>query len=109
MFKRTGLESLRAMIVPVICCAFALSVAIYGLDQAERGSRIEGLRALEESLKRAVVTSYSVEGRYPASLSHIEKNYGVHIDRTKYLVFYEIVASNVMPTIVVLELETTSN
>ena len=91
--------------MPVLCVVLALSVAIYGLNQAERGSRAEGLRALEESLMRAVVTCYGIEGRYPATLAHIEKNYGVHIDWTKYVVFYEIFASNVMPTIVVLELD----
>ena len=103
VFKRTAFESLRAMVAPVICVVLALSVAIYGLGQAERSSRAEGLRMLEESLNRALVICYSIEGRYPESLSHIENNYGVFIDQTRYVVFYEIMASNVMPTIVVLE------
>lgn len=105
VLKRTVLESLQVMIVPAVFVAFTFTIAIYGLNQAEHSSRIEGLRTLEESLKRAVIICYAIEGRYPSSLSHVEEHYQVYIDRTKYVVFYEIFASNVMPDIVVLKLE----
>jgi len=103
VFKRTVLESLKAMLAPVLCVSLALVIAIYGLGQAELSSRAEGLRTLEESLKRAAITCYAIEGRYPASLSHMEEDYGVYIDHSRYVVFYEIFASNVMPAIVVLD------
>ena len=105
VFKKTWPDSLRTMIVPTLCVVIALTITIHGLGQAGRANRAEGLRALEENLKRAVITCYSIEGRYPASLPHIEKNYGVYIDRTKYVVFYEIFASNIMPDIVVLQVQ----
>jgi len=93
------------MIVPTLFVTIALTIAIHGLDQAQSANRAEGLRTLDQSLKRAVITCYSIEGRYPASLSYIEDNYGVYIDRTKYVVFYEIFASNVMPDIVILQVQ----
>ena len=104
VFKRTLRESAPAYVLPVICALLTLIIVIHGLGQAERSSRAEGLRTLEESLRRAVITNYAIEGRYPRSLSCIEENYGVYIDRTRYAVFYEIFASNVMPDIVVLVL-----
>jgi hypothetical protein len=46
-----------------------------------------------------------VEGRYPESIAYIEENYGIYIDRSRYVVDYEIFASNIMPVIDVMALE----
>ena len=63
----------------------------------------------EESLRRAVtrasVQCYAIEGRYPPSVEYLEENYGVRIDRDRYNVFYNGVASNVMPEIVINPIE----
>jgi len=77
---------------------------VYGLRQAEESSKAEGLRILDESIHRAVMINYAVEGRYPESVTYIEENYGINIDRTKYIVHYSIFASNIMPDITVIEL-----
>jgi hypothetical protein len=76
---------------------------IYGLNQAERQGRSEGRRLLEEGIRRAVVTCYAIEGSYPESISYIEKHYGVIVDTERYVVYYEIFASNILPNITVLE------
>jgi len=76
---------------------------VIGLVQAEASSRAEGLRLLEESVKRAVVECYALEGRYPESIAHIEQRYGVIIDRSKYNVHYSIFAPNIMPDITVID------
>ena len=57
---------------------------------------------IASALQRAIVTCYAVEGKYPPSLSYIYENYGVHVDESRYAVFYEVIAANVMPSVQVL-------
>jgi len=63
------------------------------------------VRLLEESLVRVVIHSYSVNGHFPESLEYIETNYNIFIDRTRFLVHYDVFASNMLPDIIVHELQ----
>ena len=83
----------------------AVTVMIYiGLRETEISSRAEGMRLLEESVMRAAVQCYAIEGSYPDSIAYIEGHYGVYIDKARYAVHYEIFASNILPDITVMEL-----
>ena len=66
------------------------------IDQAER------LRSVERAITKATVQCYAVEGAYPASLKYLERNYGLILDHEKYIIQYDVFASNIMPTILVL-------
>ena len=104
IFKKSAWDILRGAVVPILFTLVVMGMIVYGLRQTEESSRAEGMRILEESIRRAVVISYAVEGRYPASIEYIEEHYGIHIDRTRYAVHYNIFASNLLPDITVLEL-----
>jgi len=103
IYKKSAGDFLRSAIAPVLFTLAVMGMIVYGLSQTEESSRAEAVRILEDSIRRAVVTSYAVEGRYPDSISYIEDHYGVHIDRDKYIVHYMIFASNLMPDIMVIE------
>ncbi len=78
--------------------ALVLIIAlISGIASANARQRLEAADSLEKSVKRAAVCCYSIEGRYPQSLSYIEDNYGVYVDKDKFLVYYEAFADNIMP------------
>ena len=104
IFKKSALDYLRDIGTSVIFTLFVIVTIVIGLRETEISSRAEGLRLLRESLTRAVVQSYAIEGVYPDSIRHIEERYGVYIDRTKYVVHYEAFASNILPDITVLEM-----
>ena len=95
---------MRSAALPVLFTLAVVGLIATGLSQTSDSSRAEGLRVLEESILRATVKCYAIEGRYPDNVSYIEKNYGVRVDRTKYAVHYEIIASNLFPEITVIEL-----
>ena len=63
----------------------------------------ESLRLAEQALRRAAVSCYALEGAYPASYDDLKQRSGLAIDEERYMVFYEIFASNVMPQITVVE------
>lgn len=105
IYKKSAGDMLRSALVPILFTAAVIGMIAFGLKQTEESSRSEGLRVLEESILRATVKCYAVEGRYPDTVAYIENNYGIRIDRTKYAVHYEIIASNLFPEITVIELK----
>lgn len=54
---------------------------------------------IESALKSAALNCYAMEGAYPDSVEYLIDNYGIIIDKTKYHVFYEVFAINLMPDI----------
>ena len=102
IFRKTAFDFLRAAVLPVLFTVVVMIIVVLGLRQTDESSSAEGLRILEDSIRRAVVMSYAIEGRYPASIEYIEENFGIYIDRTKYVVHYSIFASNILPDITVI-------
>ena len=66
------------------------------------------IRAQMENLKQAILRSavhcYAVEGAYPPSLSYLEEHYGISWNQEEYAVDYEILSSNLPPTVTVIDL-----
>lgn len=83
-----------------------LGLMISGLTSVQEESRQEGRRIVEESITRAIVSCYAIEGIYPEDLSYLQDNYGLVVDEKRYYVQYEIFASNIMPEVTVIEVGT---
>ena len=103
IFKKTSWDIIKSIMLPVLFTAIIIGIISYGLRQTGESSGAEGLAILEDSIRRAVVTAYAIEGRYPDSLQHIEDNFNIHIDRNRYIVHYRVFATNLMPDIMVFE------
>ena len=101
IYKKSAWDFLRAAILPVLFTAVIMTMIVYGLRQTSEASSAEGLRILEDSIRRAAVMSYAIEGRFPESLGYLEETFGIHIDRTRYVVHYRVFATNVLPEIAV--------
>ena len=67
------------------------------------GQAREGRQQLEDALRKAAVACYAAEGIYPPTLVYLTEHYGVQINESRYTVFYEVFADNLMPEITVLE------
>lgn len=80
-----------------------LLAAANGFHQASAAREEEALRIARESIRRAAISCYAVEGSYPDGFEYLRRNYGVSIDQSKYVVHYQIFASNIMPDITVLK------
>lgn len=104
VFKKTTLSGLGSVISTSLLTVAVMAMMMYGLNQTEKSSRSEGLRILDESLRRAVAACYAVEGSYPDSIDYITEHYGVYIDTSRYSVYYDVFASNMLPEITVIVL-----
>jgi len=79
----------------IVCVVLVWNVAS-SLDTSQQE---EGLKIDKEAIVRATVQCYSLEGSYPPSLEYLEKNYGLTLDRDKYVYNYQIIGENLMPRI----------
>ena len=88
----------RIAVACAVACVLVAAFLIVGVLQTHAR---EQAAALRESIINAAKQCCAIEGSYPASLEHLEENYGVVINDDDYVVSYESFADNVMPTVVV--------
>ena len=93
---------LRLSAIPVLMLAAVLLFST-ALSEMNADKASHDLEKLEETLTRAAVSCYAVEGAYPPNVDYLAENYSVQIDTDRYTVKYELYASNLMPSITVLE------
>lgn len=93
---------MKALLAMMILTAVLLCFSS-ALSNLKVGHGEEGRLRLEESVRRAAVTCYAVEGIYPPDLAYLQEHYGIQVDEKNYYVFYEVFASNLMPDITVVE------
>ena len=75
------------------------AVKLYGLVYRDLNEQAE--TALRQAVIDAAVQCYAVEGKYPESL--LEQDYGVQINHERFIVTYDVFASNQLPDVTVLE------
>ncbi len=92
-------------VVSIALAAAFLYIFSIGAGNVAAKTKEENLNALVEAVRRASVQCYAIEGRYPPSVEYLEEHYGISIDRTSYIVFYDGWASNVMPDITILPVQ----
>ena len=90
---------LRRAVLPLLIAAGILAAFVLGFRQVSGRSDEEQQALVERAIRRSLVTCYAVEGNYPASLSYLEEHYGLLIDHSRYVVEYEILGSNILPSI----------
>ena len=90
-----------AVITVVMIMAFA---AIRGYGSHYDETRLKEVR---DTVLSAVSQCYALEGAYPPDLEYLEENYGLILDRSRYIYHYEIFASNIFPDVKVLPLRRT--
>ena len=100
--KKQGSGYFRTLLVPVAAAGILLCF-FWALSNLTRDKAEEDRLQLEKSLKKAAVACYASEGMYPPDPEYLETHYGVRINHSRYVVVYDIFASNLMPDITVLE------
>lgn len=91
-----GLIVSAAAFVALVLAAYLIAGALGTM------AREDGETIVRDAVRRAALTCYAIEGRYPRALSYLEENYGLTYDEKSYVVVYDAFASNVMPGISVL-------
>jgi hypothetical protein len=95
-------KAIFKIVLPIAVFAAALSLFTLAVSEIAGKSENEGIRLMEESIKRAAVQCYALEGVYPADFEYLKEHYALRPDESKYVIYYTYTASNLMPGIDVL-------
>ncbi len=87
----------KGLVFAIVVFALIAVFFLISLAVAARRNDAREEEMVDSALQRAVVTCYAVEGKYPPNLEYIYDNYGVRVDASRYIVFYDVIAANVMP------------
>ena len=90
------------LIVTAAVFLLVLALLFCSLYRIDTRTDERQLDQLQSAIKRACVTCFAVEGRYPPSIDYLTEHYGVSVDEARYIVRYDRFADNVIPQIVVL-------
>jgi hypothetical protein len=104
VFKKNIFSNVFAVVRACFFTLLIVAIIFVAVKNAAAANAAEGVRLLEDALRRAAVHSYSVSGYFPESVEYIVENFGVHIDTTRFVVHYDVFASNILPDIRVFEL-----
>lgn len=87
-------------------CFFIAVIAVFiiGITVVSSRNEKDELEVLQKALNKDIVHCYAVEGYYPPSLEYIEEHYGLTYDHDKYIVDYESIGNNIIPTVTIVEL-----
>lgn len=89
--------------IPVMVLAGLTAAFVTAVFYIENITNGQNLVLTKQAAVRTAVECYATEGIYPPDVKYMEKNYGLTYDHTKYVIFYDVFASNIMPQIEVYE------
>ena len=89
----------RGLAVMLLVFALLCTGALTVLDYVDEASEAAQLDMVADAVRNAAITCYAVEGAYPGSLDYLMENYGLAYDESRFFVFYDAFASNVIPEI----------
>lgn len=87
-----------------VLIAAVFAAVWHGINTVSVEAARQQKESLEEAVRKDMVHCYAMEGRYPESVAYMEEHYGLTYDKEKYRVDYEIVGSNLMPDVMVIEI-----
>jgi len=97
--------NLKAISTMVVSCLIGLIMVYMIVNMVRFGENTAGrqMQSLEDIIRKAAVQCYALEGAYPPNVAYLRDNYGLILDETKYLYFYDATfGSNMMPDIMVI-------
>ena len=102
-FKRKSDNYKKSMLMPLITFVLLIIILFIGIQKFEGILKEQNLLLTEQAVQKSIVQCYANEGFYPATLEYLEDNYNLTIDYDSYYVYYDCIASNLVPEVAVYE------
>jgi hypothetical protein len=86
----------------VLVAAILLGLAIWGTGGFSGTVTDRQAQFVADSVRRSSVQCYAIEGRFPPTIGgigYLEDNYGLIVDHSRYVVYYESLGDNLIPQI----------
>lgn len=90
----------RIIAIVVILCALAVALVV-ALNAIFANAREQGAASIKNTILNAAMQCAAVEGSFPTNLAYLEEHYDLRVNHDDYVIIYEVLGSNVLPSIVV--------
>lgn len=97
LFQAEKKFSYKDLLLSVVLFVVLIGAFAFGFDNASKRNAAEQLSVTQQSVIKAVVNCYAIEGTYPPDIKYLEDHYGLTVDHSKYVVNYQVMGSNVLP------------
>lgn len=94
--RRRRMRLIGAVVVVVL-----VALIVAGAFISRSVARAQGATSVRDAVLEAAIQCCAVEGSYPSALSHLENDYGLVVNHNAYVVTYEWLGDNVMPSVAV--------
>jgi hypothetical protein len=71
----------------------------FSINKTDYKKEEEQLNILKDAITRSAVQCYAIEGMYPPNINYLIENYGLSVNEEKYVIYYSVFASNIMPEV----------
>lgn len=92
----------KGLVAILLSCVLLPALLFYGSKLFGSNLSQQELVTLADSVRRAAVQCYALEGFYPQSVEYLQEKYGVTANNNRYFIDYQYIASNLLPDITVL-------
>jgi len=96
--RKKGLSIIRNA-VPIILTALVVCGVIWGAAATQGQASEQAQKLTEESIRRAAVQCYALEGIYPVNIEYLVDHYGIRPDTDRFIIHYQFIADNLLPDI----------
>lgn len=93
----------RSLLLSIATFVLLMGILFVAMTHFKSINDEQGLALTENSIRKAVLQCYAIEGMYPSDISYLKEHYNLELDNEKYIISYECYASNIMPMIFVYE------
>lgn len=91
----------RVIAVIVVACALVVALCI-ALNVIFSNAKDQGASSIRNTIMNSALQCAAIEGSFPSNLAYLEDHYDLRINHDDYVVIYEVLASNAVPSIVVM-------
>ncbi|MGO5337453.1 hypothetical protein ACTQZS_11710 [Bilifractor sp. LCP19S3_H10] len=93
----------RLVAAVLVIVAFGIGIHLISVGDVNRQEK-----NLRQALENDITACYSMEGRYPESLSYLKQNYGLIYNEKMFYVDYQVTGSNIRPVVTVIRRDAAS-
>lgn len=93
----------RKLLTGLVAFLGAIVLFCQGMNSLSDRADKEQKKSLEEAIWRGITQCYAIEGRYPESLEYLKEAYGVQYDSERFFVDYQVLGSNIVPDVTIIE------
>lgn len=90
----------RLVALAVAVCVVAI-VLVIALNAIFSNAKDQGAASIRNTILNSAMQCAAIEGSFPTNLAYLEDNYDLRINHDDYVVIYEVLASNAVPSVVV--------